>query len=146
MSPCGKEMNYIRCDDLPVVFTHLLTPQGEIIEDIASYASSPPPGPLGVGSHAPDLLSFGGTGDLLTTPFLPNKLCMLPESGRVYHEAPDNKGGVGLIKSSLAIELSRYFWYGEGDNPEVAPPMGFRWRGGVYQLDNATLSSLKRPQ
>ena len=27
---------------------------------------------------------------------------MFPESGRVYHPAPDKVGGVGLIKSSLA--------------------------------------------
>lgn len=24
VSPCGVEMNYIRCDDVPIVFTHLL--------------------------------------------------------------------------------------------------------------------------
>lgn len=24
LSPCGRERNYIRCDDLPIVFTHIL--------------------------------------------------------------------------------------------------------------------------
>ena len=24
LSPCGRERNFVRCDDLPIVFTHVL--------------------------------------------------------------------------------------------------------------------------
>ena len=80
-------MNYIRCDDVPVVFA-------TIIEDADG------------GSRSPGLLTYSGIGETLTFPFQPEKVCMLPESGRIYHPGPEKVGGVALIKSSLAIELS----------------------------------------
>ena len=60
---------------------------------------------------------------------------MLPLSGRVYHPAPEKVGGVGLIKSSLAIEISPYFIYETGTR-EVDPPTHFEWQGEKYKLDN----------
>ena len=44
-----------------------------------------------------------------TVPFQPEKLMMFSESGDVYHHGP--VGGVGLVKSSLALELSPFFIY-----------------------------------
>lgn len=125
-----------------------------MIQDIQSHASTPlmrgaenPPsegsGGAEEGRQTQELLSYGGTGNLLTVPFQPEKLFMLPESGRIYHLAPPTVGGVGLVKSSLAIELSRHFWYEEGSDPEVAAPVGFTWQGQSYTLDNCVAPHLR---
>lgn len=133
-------MNYIRCEDLPLVFTHLLDSNGEIIQDISTYATKD------AENLHPDLLSYGGTGDLLTVHFQPEKLCMLPGSGRIYHTGPTQGGGVGLVKSSLALELSGFFRYEEGADREADSPVAFQWRGETYQLDNSVISDLHRLQ
>ena len=64
---------------------------------------------------------------------------MLPGTGRVYHTGPASLGGVGLVKSSLALELSQFFRYEAGSNPETTAPVGFTWRGSEYELDNTVL-------
>ena len=183
VSPCGPETNYVRCDDLPVVFTHLLDQHGQPIQDIESYGnfslaepseeidnntlldqSKLPPtlrnpstssgdimtssGSVPDAVHGRDpvgseMLSYGGAGASLTVPFHPEKLCMLPEGGRVYHASPDVLEGVGLVKSSLAIELSRFFVYEDGAN-ESCPPVGFRWRGKAWTLDGSTVETLEK--
>ena len=199
VSPCGPETNYIRCDDLPVVFTHLLDDKGQPIQDIESYGNSllQPPQSGGESSsgqdsnfnplrtqnsipnssihqhnstsdpsnqyRSPDLstnpthdgsgtissqtctevLSYGGAGDSLCVLFQPQKLCMLPEGGRVYHAGPDKLEGVGLVKSSLAIELSRFFVYEEGACSESSSPVGFRWRGRTWTIDGSTVNRLR---
>ena len=129
-------MNYIRCDDVPIVFTHLLDENGELIQDISGHAKAHDGSPS-------ERLSYGGTGNILTVPFEPEKLCMLPESGRVYHSASENMGGVGLVKSSLALELSRFFLYEDKANPELAAPVSFRWKGKDFKLDNSVLTHLR---
>ena len=68
---------------------------------------------------------------------------MLPEGGRVYHAGPDKLEGVGLVKSSLAIELSRFFVYEEGTSDESSSPVGFRWRGTTWTIDGSTVRSLR---
>ena len=200
ISPCGPETNYIRCDDLPVVFTHLLDHNGQPIQDIETYGSSHPqdenpspdsnfnplrttaPSPnSSTGtqhnssslSHPPqsldeshslnikttnlshnsnttlssqictEVLSYGGAGDSLCVPFQPEKLCMLPEGGRVYHTGPDKLEGVGLVKSSLAIDLSKFFVYEEGACSESSSPVGFRWRGRTWTIDGLTVRRLR---
>ena len=221
VSPCGRETNYIHCDDLPIVFSHLLAPDGTVVQDIASYgnsssqqcstdgtpldgtpldetqldgapleygtvsckgseratgndrtsskttntatSSTEPMHPSSVdtnvskavsattdvvtrdrtGSPLPVAvasLAYGGTHSL-RIPFQPRSLCMLPASGRVYHAGPERLGGVGLVKSSLAIELSRFFVYEEGAG-ESAHPVGFRWRGRTWELDTSVLGRL----
>ena len=94
-------------------------------------------------SCSSELLSYGGTGDKLTVPFQPDKLCMLPEGGRVYHAGPEKLEGVGLVKSSLAIELSRFFVYEEGAS-ENSAPVGFRWRGRLWTIDGSTVNKLRQ--
>lgn len=74
--------------------------------------------------------------DVFTFPFQPEKICMLPESGRIYHPGPNKAGGVGLIKSSLAVELSPNFEYQHG-NQEMDPPTHFHWMSKRYELDNS---------
>ncbi|KAG9471624.1 hypothetical protein GDO78_013969 [Eleutherodactylus coqui] len=116
ISPCGRETNYIRCDDRPVVFTHLLSDES-----------------LGA-QH----LSYCGGGVKLIVKFEPEKLVMLPENGRVYHPAPEKTGGVGLVKSSLAFELSPCFEFPVGSKTE--PPICFHWQGKRHDLSNELLA------
>ncbi|XP_063777192.1 UPF0598 protein C8orf82 homolog [Pseudophryne corroboree] len=115
VSPCGRERNYIRCDDRPVVFTHLLG-------DEPSGAQQ---------------LSYCGGGDKLAVRFEPEKLVMLPENGRVYHPAPGKSGGVGLVKSSLAFEMSPCFEFAGGGN--AGNPISFLWYGKRHTLTNELL-------
>ncbi|CAH1780536.1 unnamed protein product [Owenia fusiformis] len=110
ISLCGRERNFIRCDDQPIVYTHLIQ------------------------TESGHMLTYGYAGDRLKVEFEPSELCMLPWTGRVYHPASDRTGGVGLIKSSLAIELSQYFEYGHGD--ESQPPTHFNWQNHNYTLTN----------
>ncbi|XP_073536110.1 UPF0598 protein C8orf82 homolog [Phyllobates terribilis] len=118
ISPCGWERNYIRCDDRPVVFTHLLSE----------------------GGSGAQRLSYCGGGDRLTVKFEPQKLLMLPENGRVYHPAPEKAGGVGLVKSSLAFELSPCFEFAVGSG--AASPICFTWQGKRYDLTNELLAHI----
>ncbi|XP_058118383.1 UPF0598 protein CG30010 isoform X2 [Anopheles coustani] len=108
LSICGRERNYIRCDDLPIVFTH-------IFED-----------------NNAEMISYAHVGDKLRIPWEPNRVCMFPDSGRVYHPAPDRYGSIGLIRSKLAIELSSYFTF---DNGEDQPPTSLRWKNKEFELD-----------
>ncbi|EDO32465.1 predicted protein [Nematostella vectensis] len=115
ISPCGVEKNYIRCEDLPIVFHKLETSQ-----DNTSFS----------------VLKCNGVEDGMDVEFQPSKICMLPESGRVYHPGPEKAGGIGLIKSSLAISLSSYFEYKAGSSDED-PPSHFNWNGELHELDNS---------
>ncbi|WAR12756.1 CH082-like protein [Mya arenaria] len=112
LSPCGRERNYIRCDDRPIVYVHL-SDNADSSEDILSYG-------------------YAGT-TKLCVPFQPEKVCMLPESGRIYHPADPTVGGVGLIKSSIAIAISKYFDFGNGEDN---PPTHFTWKDVKYTLNN----------
>uniref|UniRef100_A0A8C2HYK0 Chromosome 8 open reading frame 82 n=1 Tax=Cyprinus carpio TaxID=7962 RepID=A0A8C2HYK0_CYPCA len=91
LSLCGRERNFLRCEDRPVVFTHLLSEAGH-----------------------EERLSYCGGGAKLTAPFCPESLFMHPVSGRVYHPGPERGGGVGLVRSALSIELSVHFEYAAG--------------------------------
>lgn len=64
--------------------------------------------------------------------FEPRKIFMNPATGRVYHPAPNLVGGIGLVKSSLAIEFSSLFTF---DNGEEHGPTQFLWRDKKYDLD-----------
>ncbi|XP_060739465.1 UPF0598 protein C8orf82 homolog isoform X1 [Tachysurus vachellii] len=109
VSFCGRERNFLRCDDQPVVFTHLLSETGH--------------------------LSYCGGGNKLIFPFQPQSLFMHPGSGRVYHPAPENVYGVGLVRSALAIEFSPHFQYSAGQESS-AQPTHFLWAGQRYTLTN----------
>lgn len=54
------------------------------------------------------------------------------KTGRVYHPAPERAGGAGLVKSSLAIDFSPKFQFGNG---EANAPTHFRWSDRNYQLE-----------
>ncbi|XP_047107959.1 UPF0598 protein CG30010 [Schistocerca piceifrons] len=108
LSLCGRERNYVRCDDYPIVFTH-------VMKD----------------AQMNNVLSYGHAGNLLTVKFEPEKVIMLPETGRVYHPAPERVGGIGLIRSKLAIELSKFFIFENGEQQE---PTHLSWDGKIYEL------------
>lgn len=108
ISLCGRERNYIRCDDVPIVYTHIIT------------------------KNDVDFLTYGYAGDILSTQFIPQKIYMLPSTGRVYHPAEDKYGGIGLIRSKLAIELSKHFTF---KNSDAEPPTNFNWKNKNYELD-----------
>ncbi|NXF71801.1 CH082 protein, partial [Sclerurus mexicanus] len=78
LSRCGRERNFLRCDDRPVVFQELL------------------PGIPGGNGRS---LSYGPG---LSVPFQPERLVVFPGNGRLYHPAPERAGGVGLVRSELA--------------------------------------------
>lgn len=121
VSPCGREMNFVRCDDLPFVFTHVVqSPQEE---------AKP--------SDSKGFLLHNHAGDLLKVEFTPEHLCMPAGTGRVYHPAPERAGGVGLVRSLLAIELSKHFTF--ADDSERSPPTHFDWNGTRYELTNTLL-------
>ncbi|XP_036378308.1 UPF0598 protein C8orf82 homolog [Megalops cyprinoides] len=108
LSLCGRERNFLRCDDRPLVFTHLLPGSSE-------------------------RLSFCGGGDKLAVPFRPEALFMHPASGRLYHPCPDRAGSVGLVRSALAFELSPCFEYPPGQS-QSGQPTHFLWAGQRHAL------------
>lgn len=110
LSICGRERNFIRCDDLPVVFTNVLTD-----------------------STGKEVFSYGHAGDLLTYPFEPNKIYMSP-TGRIYHPAFAKVGSIGLIQSKRAIEFSKFIEFRNGEN---TPPTHFTWNNKEYTLDSS---------
>ena len=113
VSRCGDEMNFIRCDDLPVVYQTLF------------YEKS-------------WKLGWGNEKGLLSVPFKPNDVAMCPQTGRVYHPAPDLHGSIGLIKSKLAIELSSSFIF-DGTSHS---PVALAWDGVTYDLNHSILDLL----
>lgn len=121
LSLCGRERNFIRCDDLPIVYTHIL--------------------PLSSSIDSKEQLSYAHAGDLLSIDFQPNRLFMAPSSGRVYHPAADKHGAIGLVRSKLAIEFSKNFEYVDED--ETKPPINFQWNGVKYNLDKEWIDSVK---
>jgi hypothetical protein len=109
LSPCGRERNFVCCDDLPIVFTKLQTLDDKLV------------------------LPYNHCGTKFVD-FEPNKLYM-GSSGRVYHPGPEKLHGIGLIKSSLAIELSQSFTFGVDGKPTH-----FSMQNATFELDG----SLKR--
>lgn len=106
LSLCGRERNFVRCDDYPIVFTHV-SPDGS-------------------------RLAHNHAGDFLTFPFEPHRIFMLPDTGRVYHPAPERTGSIGLVRSKLAVEFSNSFMFKNG---EEKPPTHFTFNGILYDLD-----------
>lgn len=122
ISLCQKERNFVRCDDYPIVFTHVIRKMLKVNnEDI--------------------LLAHNHAEDLLTIKFQPEKVFMLPETGRVYHPAPEKVGAIGLIRSKLAIEFSKGFGF---DNGESNPPTHFTFQNVTYELDTKWFMDIKK--
>lgn len=129
VSLCGIERNFIRCDDVPIVYTHIV--------------------PIKESSNKFNLVIAYSD---LVYPFNPESLYMLPESiknandpedeedsddnilkhgGRIYHEAEEKFGNYGLIRSILAQEIGNLFILNE-----EKVPISFKWNGIEYKLNN----------
>ncbi|KAJ3599899.1 hypothetical protein NHX12_033853 [Muraenolepis orangiensis] len=143
LSLCGRERNFVRCDDRPLVFTHLLPPPpgggptapgGEEPGPTAPGGEEPGPTAPGGEEAGPEMLSYCGGGEQLSAGFRPEALYMHPASGRVYHPCPETFGGVGLVRSALAIELSPFFRYQREEQEEQ--PTHFLWAGRRHVLTN----------
>ncbi|NXM74595.1 CH082 protein, partial [Serilophus lunatus] len=117
LSRCGRERNFLRCDDRPVVFTQLLP-----------------------GSAGNSLLSYCGGGSRLALPFQPEQLAVFPGNGRLYHPAPERAGGLGLVASALASQWSSAFLFLQGPQQ---PPTHFLWEGKRYRLRGELLGLLR---
>ena len=80
---------------------------------------------------------------LLTATFEPQKICMVPETGRVYHPAERMPEGVGLISDKLSILWTeeRRFIFEDG---ELNPPTHFVWNREKLTLTNELISVLSQ--
>ncbi|XP_076375112.1 UPF0598 protein CG30010 isoform X3 [Megalopta genalis] len=115
ISLCGRERNFVRCDDLPVVFTKILQKQdNETGKEV-------------------DWFGYAHAEEFLMVPFEPGKLYMNIRTGRVYHPAPERVGGIGLVRSKIAIELSTLFKFEKGEDHG---PTHFLWKDERYLLDS----------
>lgn len=65
---------------------------------------------------------------------------MSPRTGRVYHPADTKFGSIGLIRSKLAIEFSKYFQF---DNGDQAAPTHFTWNDVKYNLDSDWMKNIQ---
>lgn len=87
-----------------------------------------------------EVLSYAHAGQVLTLPYEPHKLYMDPRNGRVYHPAAPQVGGIGLVRSKLAIELSQHFEFLAGE----ASPTHFQWNGERLELQNEWVNNTQR--
>jgi len=139
-SPCGRERNFVRSDDRPIVFTKCVlmeqppkSKKKSKTQDGSSESSS---------EEEPSwYLEYGHAGELLVHKFSPSMICMVPATGRVYHPGPEATGGVGLVADKLAILWTQEgrITFGEGEDD---PPTHFRWRGTEYELENKLLEKM----
>lgn len=88
-------------------------------------------------------LSYAHAGNELKLDFQPKKIFMSPDSGRVYHPAHEQYGSIGLIRSKMAIEFSKFFEFKNGENE---PPTHFTWNSQRYTLESSWLDSIKLPE
>jgi len=119
LSLCGKERNFVRCDDLPIVFTEVIQDESDDIP----------------------LLSYNNGSRFLTVDFQPEKICMMPSTGRIYHPGPEKTGGIGLLGDKLGIlwTTEQRFIFGNG---EENPPTQFVWNDERKDLTNELVSKL----
>lgn len=75
--------------------------------------------------------------------FEPQKVFMSPETGRVYHPANVQYGSIGLVRSKLAIQFSKYFKF---ENGESASPTHFTWNNKCYTLEDDWLAKMQLPE
>lgn len=87
-------------------------------------------------------MAYNHSGNELQLKLEPQKVYMSPESGRVYHPAEHQYGSIGLIRSKMAIEFSKYFEFEAG---EQAPPTHFTWNHTRYTLENDWLKDIRLP-
>lgn len=85
-----------------------------------------------------DQLSYAHAPNLIEK-FEPEKIYMSPHTGRVYHPAKEQYGSIGLIRSKLAIEFSKYFEFDESGKI----PTHFIWNDQRYVLQSDWLQHIR---
>jgi hypothetical protein len=128
-SPCGKEMNFIKCADRPLVF-----------EDLRRQPEA---------SVAPSGWEFVFGGGELTMPFRPDTLKISLSTGRLYHDVETkhfpagDPESIGLVRSQVAVELGRTIHLYDDDAVALndssgncdAPVVGeFEWEGAMFPI------------
>ncbi|KAF2362167.1 Protein of unknown function DUF4505 [Trinorchestia longiramus] len=124
LSLCGVEKNYIRCDDLPIVFTHLIFDEND--------------------PEADCLLRYNYGSDNMTAAFQPQQIIMEPSTGRVYHPAPplmEKHCPVALVHTKLALQLASKFRFEHGED---APPSHIHWQHEDVPLTHQLLEKLDK--
>ena len=97
ISKCGLENNYIRCDDLPIVFTSLLDKdKNPVTNETYNDAKF-----LAYANFNATTININWK---LVYPFDREKLHYCENSGRVYHPMKSRYGGVGLVKSQIVVD------------------------------------------
>lgn len=66
---------------------------------------------------------------------------MDPNTGRVYHPAWPKVGNIGLVRSKLAIELSKFFHF--SDSKELSPTHIW-WQDSKIRLQSDWVASTQR--
>ncbi|KAI9597127.1 hypothetical protein BDF19DRAFT_435921 [Syncephalis fuscata] len=109
ISPCGREWNFLSCQDTPVVYYDL--------------------------SSDGKLLSWAGS---LTEPFQLDKICLSRHTGRLYHPLPSMLNGRGLpayalLHSSLVLS---HLYDGLSATPssDKQAPFKLEYRNQIYHL------------
>lgn len=138
-SPCGRERNFVRSDDRPIVFSKcsLMEPPKSRRNKAKDTSEA---------TLQPEwYLEYGHADHLLVQKFEPSMISMVPSTGRVYHPGPEATGGLGLIADKLAILWTQEarFNFEEG---EENPPTQFRWQGKEYALDNKVLEVMSQEE
>ena len=126
ISPCGREHNFVRAADTPIVFHSLVR------------AIAPTGGPP-CGS-APDTLLYGHS---LAQPFAPKHLRVCATSGRIYHALERASHGVpyALLRSHVALSLAEKLTTGDahggrdsGSDESDAERFSLNWGGARHPL------------
>lgn len=121
LSPCGRERNYVHCDDVPLVYT-------------AFVEGSDPP-----------LLRYNHGGRTMTAPWQPEAVLM-GDGGRLYHPPPlappalFEAAPAALIATKLALKLADGFRFEGG---EEVHPSHLEWAGREYVLHRSLDGALR---
>lgn len=121
LSVCGNELNFISCDDRPIVFT-----KWNEENDTFQINWSNRQQKINVSLDALLCLSYFSQ---------PSNLFML-ENGRLYHISTFDT--YGLVRSSLADKLFPMFEF-----DEKGQPIYINWKGQTLKLDNNIATNLK---
>jgi hypothetical protein len=108
VSLCGRERNFIRCDDVPFVLTRL-----HYDDNLFEFC------------HIPS--------SLFSIRFEPARIYVKRDTGRLYHPMPTIFNiGIALIKDSIAEQLSSQLIY---DDMADDLPTGIEWKGEINRLE-----------
>ena len=107
VSLCGRERNFIRCEDVPFVLTRFL-------DDQDTFECC----------HIPSTM--------FSIPFEPEKLYIKPDTGRIFHPLSEKfHTGMALIKDAIAERLSTHLVY---EDKADGVPISIEWKGKMYNL------------